>query len=83
MKPQLAIFWRGFTIVTLVTTNVGQVAGRHWFGALLVGYAINAVWFGNARTAARTDARYARECYALGAALGTVFGILVVKTIYG
>lgn len=80
---QLSIFVRGFTIVTLTATNVGQVAGRHWGGAFLVGFGISFVWFMNSRTAAHTDATAARECYALGAACGTVAGMYLVKTIYG
>jgi hypothetical protein len=83
VKPQLAIFLRGFTIVALTATNVGQVAGQHWVGAFMVGFAISFVWFANSRCAARTDAVGARECYALGAACGTVAGMLAVKVVYG
>lgn len=80
---QLAIFLRGFVIVALTATNVGQVAGRHWGGAFLVGFGISFVWFCNSRTAAHTDVIGARECYAFGAACGTVFGMWLVKAVYG
>ena len=80
---QLAIFGRGFVIVALTATNVGQVAGRHWLGAFVVGFGISFVWFTNSRTAARTEVSFAREAYALGAAAGTVFGMWVVRVCYG
>lgn len=80
---QLAIFGRGFLIVTLTATNIGQIAGRHWMGAFAGGFGISFVWFMNSRTAAHTDAIGARECYALGAACGTVAGMWLVKTFYG
>lgn len=80
---QLAIFARGFIIVTLTSTNIGQIAGRHWLGAFLGGFGISFVWWMNSRTAAHSDAMFAREAYALGAASGTVFGMWLVKTIYG
>lgn len=83
MSERLSIFTRGFVIVTLTATNVGQVAGRHWAGAFVVGFGISFVWWMNSRSAARSDLRFARECYALGAASGTIFGMWLVKVIYG
>lgn len=80
---QLAVFARGFLIVTLTATNVGQVAGHHWLGAFIVGFGISFVWFGNSKTAAHSKVGGARECYALGAAAGTVFGMWIVRTLYG
>ena len=74
---------RGFTLVGLTATNVGQVAGQHWWGALGVGFLISFIWFGNARSAAHTSLKFAREAYSLGAALGTIFGMFIVKVIYG
>jgi hypothetical protein len=80
---RLDIFARGFIIVAFTSLNVGQIAGRHWGGAFIGGFCISFVWFLNAKTAAHTEICGARECYALGAACGTVFGMFLVKIIYG
>jgi len=77
------VFGRGFLIVTLTASNVGQIAGHHWGGAFLGGFAISFVWWGNSRTAARAECPYAREAYALGAACGTVCGMWLVRAFYG
>jgi len=74
---QLLIAARGFVIVFLTALNVVQIAGGHYGGAFIVGGAISWVWFGNSRTAAHTNAPYARQAYALGAALGTIAGMFV------
>lgn len=79
----LRVFWRGLLIVTLTASNVAQIAGRHWLGAFLVGAAISYVWWTNSRTAAHSQATYGRECYALGAGCGTVFGVWLVQMVYG
>lgn len=76
------IFLRGFLIVLLTALNVGQIAGRHYGGALVGGFLISFVWFGNSRTAAFAEARFSREAYALGAACGTVCGMWLTATIY-
>lgn len=83
MTAHLVIFLRGFVIVTLTSINVGQIAGRHWGGAFLGGVGISFVWWINAHTAAHSDARLGRECYALGAGVGTVTGMLIVQAVYG
>jgi hypothetical protein len=83
VRPYLSIFARGFIIVAMTATNVGQIAGRHWGGAFCVGFGISFVWWMNARSAARADLAGLRECYALGAASGTVFGMALVRYIYG
>jgi hypothetical protein len=80
---QLTLIWRGFLIVLLTSTNVGMISGQHWAGAGLGGVAISFVWWTNARSAAHVDALYARECYALGAGIGTICGMQLVKLIYG
>ncbi len=83
MKQHAVLFMRGFLIVTLTASNVGQIAGRHWVGAFVGGCAISFVWFGNSKTAAHSDARFGREAYALGAGLGTVAGMALVRVFYG
>lgn len=79
----LRVFGQGLLIVTLTAVNVGQIAGQHWGGAFLGGCAISFVWWGNSRGAAHSDVRFGRECYALGAGAGTVFGMLLVRLVYG
>lgn len=79
----LRIFLRGLLIVTLTAMNVGQIASRHYGGAFLGGCAISFVWWGNSRGAAHSEAKYGRECYALGAGLGTLAGMLLVRWFYG
>lgn len=79
----VAIFLRGFLIVTLTAANVGQIARGHYGGAFVGGTAISFVWWGNSRGAAHSDVRFARECYAFGAGLGTLTGMLLVRWMYG
>jgi hypothetical protein len=83
LRDYFGIFGRGFMVVALVASNTAQVAGGHMAGAGVVGFAISYLWFSNARVAGRTDLRYAREWYAAGAAAGTVFGMFVMRVIYG
>lgn len=79
----VGVFLRGFAIVALTASNVAQIAGGHWVGAFLNGGAISWVWWTNARQAAHSRACYGRFAYALGAAMGTVFGMWAVSWIYG
>lgn len=72
--PYVRIFMRGFTLVTLVALNTRQVSQGHYGGAFLVGGAISAVWWMNS-SSKREDVRGAAVAYALGAAVGTVFGM--------
>lgn len=83
MIDSLRTFWRGFLIVTLTAANVGQIAGHHWAGAFVGGFGISFVWWTNSRTASHSDLKYGRELYAAGAGCGTVFGMWLVKVIYG
>lgn len=79
----LRVAWRGWLIVTLTATNVGAVAGMHWGLAFVGGTAISFVWWSNARNAAASSEQWAREAYAIGAGLGTVTGMLIVRVLYG
>jgi hypothetical protein len=78
----LRLWWRGFCIVALTATNVVQVTEGHWLGAFVVSFAISFVWWGNANRAAHHPARFGREVYALGAACGTVVGLVVTRWWY-
>ena len=73
----LKLAFRGFLIVFLTALNVRQIAGGHYIGAFVVGAAISFVWFTNSKHAAHTGLKWAREAYALGAAVGTVAGMFV------
>lgn len=79
----LQVAWRGWLIVTLTAANVGAIAGHHWWLAFVGGSAISFVWWENSRGAATSSAQWAREAYALGAGLGTVSGMWVVRALYG
>lgn len=73
---QLRLFGQAFAYVSLVTTNVVQIAHGNVLGGFVVGTLISWLWFKNARDASRVDVVGAAEAYALGAGLGTVAGIL-------
>lgn len=79
----LQIASRGWLIVLLTACNVGAIAGRHWTLAFVGGCAISYVWWANSRTAAHVEQPFAREAYALGAGLGTLSGMLIVRLLYG
>lgn len=71
----LRLLLRGFLIVAVTAYNVRNIAHGQYTHAFAGGFAISFLWWGNSRGAAHTEMRYARECYALGAALGTVVGM--------
>ena len=76
---QLRLFWRGFLIVALTAFNVTNIARGQFGLAFAGGFGISFVWWTNSQNAAHNHARFAREAYALGAALGTVFGMWVAR----
>jgi hypothetical protein len=69
------LFLRGFVIVTLTAWNVRHIAALQYPWAFAGGFGISFVWWGNSRGAAHSALRWSREVYAVGAALGTVFGM--------
>ncbi|MCR4374165.1 MAG: hypothetical protein NUW22_04890 [Acidobacteria bacterium] len=71
------LFGRAFLLVALVAWNVRNVAQGEFGLAFLTGTLVSWVWWANSRSAAHSDARYARHVYALGAGLGTVFGVWI------
>jgi hypothetical protein len=83
MRDGLRLAWRGFVIVILTATNVFQIAHEHYLGAFLVGTLISVVWFGNAKRAGHSDVRHAAWWYGLGAGLGTVAGMALMRLVYG
>jgi hypothetical protein len=83
VKLRAATFLRGWAIVTATAANVAQIASHHYGGAFVCGFLISWLWYRNARGAALDVAPYLRECYATGAALGTVTGMWIVRVLYG
>lgn len=74
-----SLFGRAFLQVSLVALNVAQIAKGNYGGAFLVGGAISWLWFGNAKTAGRSEVRFAAAVYTLGAAFGTVAGMALSR----
>lgn len=83
MRLRVETFARAFMLVACTAVNIGQVAAQHYGGAFLCGCLISWLWWRNARGAAHDGTTYLRECYAVGAGCGTVFGIWFVRIIYG
>lgn len=71
----MMIFLRGFVIVTCVAWNTRHVAALEYGAAFLTGTILSLVWWGNSKTAASSEVRGARFAYALGAGVGTLFGM--------
>lgn len=69
------LFVRGLIIVTLTSWNVRHIAALEYSWAFAGGFGISFVWFTNSRTAAHSELKWAREVYALGAAVGTICGM--------
>lgn len=83
MKDHAAIFWRGFLIVALTASNISQVAQGYLFGSFINSFLISFVWWRNSHRAAHSNARFGQWAYGLGAGSGAVFGMLIVRIIYG
>lgn len=75
-------FLRGWLIVSLTALNTGQIARQSYPGAVLVGFGISEVWWYNARGAAFGSLPFLGETYALGAALGTLTGMVIHRWLY-
>jgi len=71
------LFAKAFTQVALVAWNVRNIAHGEFGWAFVTGAAISWVWWANSRSAAHDEKPYSRHAYALGAGLGTVFGMWV------
>lgn len=73
------LFARGFLIVTVTAANVANIAHGEYPHALVGGFLISFIWWTNSRTASHSEARFGREAYAAGAALGTVCGMWLAR----
>lgn len=61
--------------------NVTNVSRGHYGLAFVSGGLLSFIWWSNARTAARSDLSYAAWAYALGAACGTVTGMMLGRLV--
>ena len=70
----IQLFFRGFTIVALVSLNTRLISDGRW-SAVIVATVLSAVWWANARTASQIDGVRAMLVYASGAGCGTALGL--------
>jgi len=70
----IQLFFRGFTIVALVSLNTRLISDGRW-SAVIVATVLSAVWWANARTASQIDGVPAMLVYASGAGCGTALGL--------
>jgi hypothetical protein len=75
MRPYLIVWARAFLIVAITATNVVNISRGHYGLAFVSGGALSAIWWGNSRTAARSELPGAWAAYAFGAACGTAAGM--------
>jgi len=81
MIRKLTLFSAAFCQVGLVAVNVYQISHRHFGGAFVVGFLISLLWSFNIKGVAFGD-RTDRVVYCLGAACGTVMGMLLSILLY-
>jgi len=79
VREYLTLFGRAFLQVSLVAANVVQIAKGQYVGMFVVGAAISYLWFGNARSAGRSELPGAAWVYAVGAGCGTVAGAVLSR----
>ena len=79
----VGLAWRGFSIVVLTAANVYQIAHAHYLGAFFIGAGISYVWWGNARRSGHDDVPHAALWYGLGAGVGTITGMALMRLLYG
>lgn len=69
------LWLRGFGIVFCTALNVKLISRGLYLGAFMTGFAISALWWGNAGKASIDRSWRAGVWYAAGAAWGTVAGM--------
>jgi hypothetical protein len=80
----VGLAWRGFSIVVLTAANVYQIAHQHYLGAFVVGTGISIVWWCNAsRTGQGALPPHPAVWYGLGAGIGTIAGMWLMRVVYG
>jgi len=75
-KQEILLFLSGFFQVLLVAINTYQLAHHKWIGSFVIGFLISFVWTFNVKRIAFGKLAE-RLLYALGAAFGTVAGLLL------
>lgn len=78
----VSLFLTGFIQVLLVSLNVWQVSHGRLIAATVTGFLISLVWTFNVKKVAFGN-HGDRITYASGAAIGTLAGMLIARTIYG
>lgn len=81
-RLRVATASRAFALVACTAANVAQISAHHYGGAFLCGCLISWLWWRNAHGAAHDAVTHLRECYALGAGCGTVFGMWLIQSLY-
>ncbi len=71
------LWWRAYLIVTCTAFNVVNISNHAWELAFISGGLLSFVWWGNAKRAAASGHWADAHAYALGAACGTVTGMLL------
>ena len=81
MNKGLKLFLAAFSQVGLVSVNIYQVSHQYYIGAFIVGFLISVLWTFNVKGIAFGSA-WDRILYSLGAATGTVCGIVLSNILY-
>ena len=76
------LFLMGFMQVFLVALNTWQISHNKAVGTFFVGYLISAIWVFNVRGVV-VGSFWAGQAYALGAGLGSLFGLWLGGFVYG
>jgi hypothetical protein len=80
----VGLAWRGFSIVVLTAANVVAITHSHYRAAFVGGFFISYVWWLNAsRTGQGELPPRPAVWYGLGAAIGTVTGMWLMRVVYG
>lgn len=81
MKDRAWLFVTGYVQVLLVALNTWQLSHNKLLGAAIGGFLISYIWSWNVKKVAfgsHTD----RVIYSIGAAFGTMSGLLVATVLY-
>jgi hypothetical protein len=81
MKSKIKLLTTGFLQIMLVCINTYQVAHAKWLGVFVVGFGISFLWSFNVKQIAFGTVQD-RILYALGAAVGSIAGLLIAKLYY-
>ena len=77
MKACAELFLRGFAHVSLISWNVCCITRRQWALAFISSFLLSANWTMSVSRVANHKGLLPKACYALGAAIGCVVGMLI------